>query len=473
LKPEILIRTDGNMQIGLGHIVRCSALAHMLKNDFQITFYCRELPLATYNELVLNEFNCKIIKNENEFFNQLDRNTIAVLDGYKFDMEYQKRIKTSCAKLVYIDDLHNQEYVADLIINHSPGIKPEDYHVHPYTKFALGLEYALLRPSFLEQAHKQRKIEKIENILICFGGSDYKNHTKSTLEVVLKFDELNKIIVITGAACKISNDLKQLLTSDKRIDHRHTLNENQMISAMLEAELAILPASGIIFEALSAKCLVLTAPVVENQTDLFKGFVELNSVISLEKFTKENLVLQLKYLLNNPLPVLSNPLKGESQANFQKIFSRLYPTLRNATIEDAKLLFEWANDATVRKNAFNTDPINWDDHLSWLERKINSHHCIIFILTLDSDNIGQIRFDNSPDDYWHIDYSIAEQYRGKGYGKIIVELGLDRIQRDIKNFKAKVKLNNIPSCKVFESLGFKVESVNESNNSHIEFVKTF
>lgn len=234
-------------------------------DDFKISFVCKEIPETMFDELTNKGFNVRMITNEDHFFSLITNDTIVVLDGYGFDTEYQKQIKEKKCRLVCIDDLHDKEFVADLIINHAPGIVPQDYQALPQTQFALGLEYALLRPAFLEQAKCNRVIEKIETLLICFGGSDFKNLTQQTLNTVLQFRKFSKIIVITGAAYELTNDFIQLVKSDSRIDHRSDLNEKQMLAAMLEAELAIVPASGILLEIFCVGVPVISGYYVENQ----------------------------------------------------------------------------------------------------------------------------------------------------------------------------------------------------------------
>ena len=278
MKPELFIRADGNPQIGLGHLVRCTALAHMLKEDFEITFICRDIPDAIVHELIDSGFDCTKIKEETEFFGRINTYSIVVLDGYLFDTEYQRQIKAKGTMLVCIDDLHNNEFVADLIINHTPGIIPMDYKAQPYTQFALGIEYALLRPAFLEQAKKKRSIVSIQTVLICFGGSDPKNLTQEVLQSVIEFPQLKKIFVVTGSAYFLTDSFKKLVASDTRIDHRHSLKEQQMIDIMLVSDLAIVPASGILFEVLAVGCIVLTGSYIDNQDYILKGFSNLNAV---------------------------------------------------------------------------------------------------------------------------------------------------------------------------------------------------
>ena len=43
-----------------------------------------------------------------------------------------------------------------------------------------------------------------------------------------------------------------------------------------------------------------------------------------------------------------------------------------ATLDDAGVLFEWRNDAVTRSTSRSTEPVQWRDHLSWLERTIIS-----------------------------------------------------------------------------------------------------
>ena len=146
---KIYIRVDGNSDIGLGHVTRCIALAHMLKVDYEIRFYSKFIPDSICNELFSNGIELKKINDEASFLNAIESRQIVVLDGYKFDTEYQRQIKSRGAKLICIDDLHDKKFYADLIINHAPGVKPENYSAQYYTQFCLGPEYALLRPVFL------------------------------------------------------------------------------------------------------------------------------------------------------------------------------------------------------------------------------------------------------------------------------------------------------------------------------------
>jgi UDP-2,4-diacetamido-2,4,6-trideoxy-beta-L-altropyranose hydrolase len=296
---QIFFRVDGNSQIGLGHLVRCVALAHMLKNEYHITFYSKAIPLQIIKELSDNGFDLFHIEDEFDFLKKITNKEIVVLDGYQFDTEYQNQIKLTGCKLVCIDDLYDKEFVADLIINHAPGIKPECYKARYYTKFALGLPYALLRRSFLEQA-KIKRIEnkKIEALFICFGGSDFKNLTEATLVIAKKFNDFKQIIIVTGAAYTNTGSLKQIISQDERIIHYHAIQEDQMLAVLKEADLAIVPASGMLFEVLTLQIPVITGWYVNNQSVFISEMIKYKQVINSNDFSDVNLTQAIKKVLN-------------------------------------------------------------------------------------------------------------------------------------------------------------------------------
>jgi predicted acetyltransferase len=118
------------------------------------------------------------------------------------------------------------------------------------------------------------------------------------------------------------------------------------------------------------------------------------------------------------------------------------------------LLFHWANDSTVRNNAFNTDPIEYSGHCQWFANCMQRDDVQIFILVKNSALVGQVRF-NIEEGKAEIDYSISSESRGKGLGNVIIRLGIEEANRmGIKELIAKVKDKNIPSQRVFLNNGF-------------------
>lgn len=130
--------------------------------------------------------------------------------------------------------------------------------------------------------------------------------------------------------------------------------------------------------------------------------------------------------------------------------------LKQVTIGDADILYEWINEEECRKNSLNTEKIEYADHMKWFQNKLNSSQCYMFILYNQNIKIGQIRIDIK-EKIGIISYSIAKKFRKRGYGYSILQL-LEQKAKQIKELQILegiVKYNNLSSQKIFEKLGFK------------------
>lgn len=318
---EVFIRADAGAIIGLGHVIRCMALAEMLKENFIITFFCKELPEKIKLSVREQGFALKMIDSEESFFNCINDKKIVVTDGYGFGSVYQKQIKTKGAKLVCIDDLHDKEFFADLIINHAHGVNKNNYKAQHYTVFALGVDYALLRSPFLTAAKSKRAISSIEKLMICFGGADSKNLTLTALAAASSIQQFKEIHAVAGAAYAHTNSLSELLTTDKRTQLHQSLNETAMLSLMQHCDGAIVPASGILFETLAAGCVAFSGYYIDNQLSIYNGFKSLNAIIDMQGF--ENMLSVLEENIDKQQSLVKNVIDGLSGTRLLNLFKNL------------------------------------------------------------------------------------------------------------------------------------------------------
>lgn len=144
----------------------------------------------------------------------------------------------------------------------------------------------------------------------------------------------------------------------------------------------------------------------------------------------------------------------------KKVIDGLY--LRKVTKGDCDLIFLWANDRETRKNSFNSNALTYGDHKQWFNKKIEDTEDF-YILKSYEENLGQVRLDKVNEGYI-ISYSIDSKYRGKGYGKKILELLEQKISlsNQFKTFIAYVKKGNMKSVKIFEDLNYNKELENDT-----------
>jgi len=147
--------------------------------------------------------------------------------------------------------------------------------------------------------------------------------------------------------------------------------------------------------------------------------------------------------------------------------SKIY--LRKAEISDALLTYKWAINPNVRANSLNKNVFSFENHLHWFANKINSTDTNYFIL-MERFPLGQIRFDKF-EDGWLISFLIDELFHGIGLGKEIIKLGMKEMNKGI--FYAYVLEKNIPSIKIFESLGFDYVNIEEEYKTISNSIKKF
>jgi RimJ/RimL family protein N-acetyltransferase len=146
-----------------------------------------------------------------------------------------------------------------------------------------------------------------------------------------------------------------------------------------------------------------------------------------------------------------------------KIINKVY--LRKADENDLLQTFQWANNQDVRKFSFSKENIEWSDHFNWFISKLKSNSCEYYILEKINEKIGSIRFDIDANGYALISYLVDPAYHGKGYGKLILKLGIERLRakrREVKRVYGYVQPSNIASIKIFEQLGFRKSTTNDN-----------
>lgn len=132
-------------------------------------------------------------------------------------------------------------------------------------------------------------------------------------------------------------------------------------------------------------------------------------------------------------------------------------TLRKATLEDANLIYEWANDPESRRNSYNQELIAYDDHISWFSKKVKDPHTYFFIFNnKEGIAVGQIRIEMKEKNTAVISISIDKNSRGKGYAAEMIRTASDVYIKEHPNVKieAYVFQNNVASAKSFLKAGY-------------------
>ena len=214
-KNTLLIRTDANIHIGTGHVMRCLALAQAWQdNGGMVTFlmapgspsleqriYSEGMNVLTITERPGSDEDAKLTA---DVAKKIESSWV-IVDGYQFGATYQKKLKTHNCRILFIDDYgHADHYYADIVLNQNIYADMSFYKKYEsYTRFLLGSDFVLLRREFLNRVEYKREIPDVaRKVLVTFGGGDPDNITLKIIDALKKinFDGLEVIAVIGGVS---------------------------------------------------------------------------------------------------------------------------------------------------------------------------------------------------------------------------------------------------------------------------------
>ena len=138
--------------------------------------------------------------------------------------------------------------------------------------------------------------------------------------------------------------------------------------------------------------------------------------------------------------------------------------LRPADTFDMEMLLEWANEKHARLNSFNTEIIQKEVHIKWLDNILNSKTTKLFIMMQDDTPVGEIRLEIQGNT-GKLSYLIAHDHRGTGLGRKIISLLEDWIAESYNQeiiLQGFVKKSNLVSAHIFEVSGYEKNEIEES-----------
>lgn len=129
-------------------------------------------------------------------------------------------------------------------------------------------------------------------------------------------------------------------------------------------------------------------------------------------------------------------------------------SVRLATADDARFVWEVNNEASVRAQSINTDAIPWDMHEAWFAASLTNPDRVLLIAIADDERVGTVRFDiNGPDAT--ISVALAPHARGHGYGVATICEGCALIaEHGVEEVEALIRPDNGASRAAFTRAGF-------------------
>jgi UDP-2,4-diacetamido-2,4,6-trideoxy-beta-L-altropyranose hydrolase len=399
-----------------------------------------------------------------------------VVDGYHFGAEYQSTIKQSGYPLLFIDDNgHADRYHADLVLNQNVHANEGLYAQRDScTRLLLGPRFAMLRREFRSSWNSARDFpERGSKVLVTMGGSDPGNFTECAIQALNLVREENlEAIVVVGGCNPNASSLEHFAAREKKqIGLRRDVQN--MPEVMAWADIAISAAGTTCWEMCRMGLPALLTDLAANQTAGAHELARRGCAIYLgppQQVSPEKLAEQVERLLASPAERQAMSLRsrelvdGEGARRVVSLLRGVSLHLRPAQERDCRMLWEWVNDAQVRKASFSTASISWETHSAWFADKLRRKDCSILIAENDDGTpIGQVRFDTGANGDAVVDVSIASAWRGRGLAVPLIRQAAQSLISTSRRGRlhAFVKRENAASLKAFEHGGFKRVGVDQ------------
>ncbi len=186
---RIIIRADGNVEIAMGHMMRCLSIADALRAlGADVVFVTAGdesrglLQARGYEDVVLGTSYCDMESELGAFlayFRQQPARLI-LIDSYFVTRKYMEVLRT-WARTALLDDLGEPAYPVDILINYNIYAQKLPYRevfqksgIPLPEQFLLGCAYAPLREQF-GQGRRSACREMVQDVLITTGGGDAEN----------------------------------------------------------------------------------------------------------------------------------------------------------------------------------------------------------------------------------------------------------------------------------------------------------
>lgn len=390
-----------------------------------------------------------------------------VLDGYHFNYNYQKTVRTAGHSLMVMDDYcYSDRWSADLILNQNIGSEDNLYwNDAEGGETLIGHCYTMLRREFWDLDKRSECPRPLQNILVTLGGSDPNNATDKILDVVRNIENTLNLRVLLG----VDNPCAEFIKSScENYPHKVSFFENvQGMEPHYRWAHGVISGGGsTCYEWMLFGLPGAVVTIADNQLPIVRSLKATGRALDLGWWhaidLKRTGELLADWVRNPSDPSRENLVDGNGGRRVTQFLSGAPFWMRRAQQCDVSLYFDLVNDPDVRNNSFNSEPVNWDSHVKWFSKKLFCEQSRIFAaFDLRGEFVGQVRFDLLADteDEWEIGFAIARQFRGQRIGGTLVDAACRQLGATASlppRVYASVKKENIPSARVFKKLNFEL-----------------
>lgn len=516
IQATVIIRVDGSVQIGTGHVMRCLTLADaMAFRGISCLFLARNLTEQLVDRIVTGGHRLVQLTADGprpaagqgsygEWLGTTQEHDAAasvaaitgeggapllvIVDHYGLDEVWEKVVAAGISVPIFaLDDLERRHECV-FLLDTTFGKPPDAYQslVPAHCRVMIGSDHALLRPDFLK--YRVKSLERLDrafsygvpvrDILISMGGADARDATGWMIDGLAPLARKNdvRLHALVGAAYPHGAELDRRASGlDGRLEVYRDIKD---VAALLaRVDLCVGASGSSVWERCCLGIPAINLVLAENQTSIGRILSDAGIVADGGVFEPAGNPGTWSQINVEPLLYMrqlqSMSLRAREVVDgygVQRVLGtilgdavrRMPFSLRRAELEDAALIYEWQCHPNTRLHALNPAIPSWEEHLAWIKRKLDDPSCSFHISTVAGIACGVVRLDRSTADVppagsqtmWReISILTAPEF----YGCSVASRSLQALQSTYGEevLVARVLSANHVSQRLFANAGFK------------------
>lgn len=281
---RIYFRADANGQVGYGHLMRCLTIADACagRGLWPVFVMADEGAVETVEE---RGFPCVILHTDYRDMEReipalcgaLQADTPIVLDSYFLTQDYVKALRERGFRLAWMDDLGEEDYPVDLLINYNLYAPQLGYPKAGDTQYLIGASYAPVRPAF--HTEQVRVSDRLQTILVTTGAADPCGAGSFFAETLAQLDAEVQILVVCGPYASDREALYALAGQCGRISVLEGVTD--LSPVMRRSDFAVAAAGSTLYELCAVGVPAMVYYFADNQRQGAEAFSRLTGMANL------------------------------------------------------------------------------------------------------------------------------------------------------------------------------------------------
>jgi UDP-2,4-diacetamido-2,4,6-trideoxy-beta-L-altropyranose hydrolase len=477
VRPDIVFRCDASASIGGGHVMRCLALADVLRRDgAECWFASASESFAAVPALRKSGHRCIELRytgDAGELHDAVPEGCDwLVVDHYDWSVVQETPCRPWAGKILVIDDLANREHDCDLLLDQTFGRATADYKdlVPANCDLIVDSQYALLRPEFAAArptSLADRQFNGVNNILVSMGLGDPLNATQTIIEGIIESRLALSVDVVLGPSAPGLSVVRKFVDHHRDVFSLHVATED-IAALMRKADLCFGAAGLTSWERCCLGLPTVLTVIAENQREICQNLTGSGAAIwlGLSEDLSPRIVAD-KLIEINEEPRELAEISRRSMAicdgrGINRVAMHIHPEratedariwLRPAIPNDVEVTYALQAQPGTRQFMRNPMLPTYEEHSAWFAARLRDPACLLSLIVRNGQEVvGSLRLDRLDVQSFEISVVIDPAFRGQGIGLAAISLAA-RLVPDAELW-AEVLPGNDRSEALFTKAGF-------------------